>query len=109
MSTADLPLEKRASSAAVFLALLSAIGLTSIAFGQPVILDINSTINNPTTAANDSCTISDNHALTINSNITNNDSTNCILLNSGRNNTKLINSRSNGTAWNGGTRNRSTA
>ena len=92
MLTADLPLEKRASSAAVYLALLTAIGLTSIAFGQPVTLDINSTINDPTTAANDSCTISDNHALTINGN-TNNDSTNCVLLNSGRNNTKLINSR----------------
>jgi hypothetical protein len=109
MFTADLPLQRPASSAAVYLALLAAIGLTSIAFGQPVTLDINSTINNPITAASDSCTISDNQALTINGSITNNNSANCILLDSGRNNTKLIHSGSNGTTWNGGARNRSTA
>ena len=128
MFTTELSFTKRASSVTAYLALLSAIGLTSIAFGQtdtwkggagdwsnggmwtaglpgatsnvfidggnslvsPVTLDINSTINNLTIDSDDSLMISDNHALTINGNITNNDSTKGILLNSAGNGTKLI-------------------
>ena len=54
---------------------------------SPVTLDINSTINNLTIDSNDSCLISDTHALTVNGNITNNGG---ISLNSAGNVTKLI-------------------
>src|SRR5229473_2634944 len=54
---------------------------------SPVTLDINSTISNLTIDSDDSCKISDNHALTVNGNITNNGG---ISLNSAGNVTKLI-------------------
>ncbi len=56
---------------------------------SPVTLDINSTINNLTIDSDDSLTISDTHALTINGNITNN-GTNGIVLSSAGNRTQLI-------------------